>query len=64
MTNFDYIKNMDIVTLACFIVNIKKRTAEDTAKILGVKGIISADAYERSIAKIIEELAAERDTNV
>ncbi len=64
MTNFEYIKNMDIETLACFLARIKKKNAEEVAEILGVNYKVRADVFENAVAHIIKYLATERDTNV
>ena len=64
MTNFEYIKNMDIETFALFIAMDRKRIIEELAKALKITFEFPEDYLYKDFSVLVKYLAAERDTNV
>lgn len=64
MTNFDYIKNMDIESFAMFLAMDRKRTIEDLAKSLNCTVKFPKDYLHNDFSAIMKCLESERDENV
>ena len=61
MTNFDYIKKMDIESLAMFIAMDRKRTIEELAKALKVTFELPEDYLYKDFLTLVKYLESERD---
>lgn len=61
MTNFDYIKNMDIDTLAMMIAMDKKKTINEVFELLGVDCRATKDFVAKHFETIRNYLEAERE---
>lgn len=64
MTNFEYIKNMDIEALSTLIAKIKARAVEEALQKVGVRYKVSSSSLSKTAVEIYKYLAAERDANV
>ena len=64
MTNFEYIKNMDIEALAMFIAMDRKRTIEELAKALNFTVKFPEDYLHNDFSALMKYLSTERDANV
>ena len=64
MTNFDYIKNMDIDTLAMMIAMDRQRTVNIVYEFLKLEYRATSDFTAYEFEEIKKYLATERDTNV
>ena len=63
MTNFEYIKNMDIESLAMFIAMDRKRTVEELAKALKFTVTFPENYLYNDFSALVKFLESERDTN-
>lgn len=61
MTNFDYIKNMDIDTLAMMIAMDRQRTVNDIFELLKVEYKATSDFTAEEFESIKKYLAKERE---
>lgn len=61
MTNFDYIKKMDIDTLAMMIAMDKKKTINEVFELLGVDYRATKDFVAKHFETIRNYLEAERE---
>ena len=60
MTNFDYIKNMDIESFAMFIAMDRKKSIEDAFAVFGIKRKLSNDYLIRDASNLVKHLESER----
>ena len=61
MTNFEYIKNMDIETFAMFLAMDRKRTIEELAKALKITLEFPEDYLYKDFSTLVKYLESERD---
>lgn len=61
MTNFEYIKNMDIGTFAMFLAMDRKRTIEELAKALKLTFEFPEDYLYKDFSVLVKYLESERD---
>ena len=61
MTNFDYIKNMDIESFAMFLAMDRKRTIEELAKALKITFEMPEDYLYKDFSVLVKYLESERD---
>lgn len=63
MTNFEYIKNMDIVAFSALIAKIKARAVEEALQKVGICFKVSSSSLSKTSIEIYEYLMQERDIN-
>ena len=61
MTNFEYIKNMDIESFAMFLAMDRKRTIEELAKALNFTVTFPENYLYNDFSALVKYLKSERD---